>query len=64
MVQLNPPGGRCDVHHTGPRADGILVLPGVTVAAAGGPGASPVGELVTTQIAGVTVLTDANGFTL
>ena len=24
MVQLNPPGGRCDVHHTGPLADGIL----------------------------------------
>jgi predicted lipoprotein with Yx(FWY)xxD motif len=41
-----------------------LVLLGVAVAGAGGPGASPVGELGAAQIAGVSVLTDAKGFTL
>jgi predicted lipoprotein with Yx(FWY)xxD motif len=41
-----------------------LVLLGVAVAGASGPGASPVGELGTAQIAGATVLTDAKGLTL
>ena len=41
-----------------------LVLLGVAVAGAGGPGASPAGGLGTTQIGGVTVLTNAKGFTL
>jgi predicted lipoprotein with Yx(FWY)xxD motif len=40
-----------------------LVLLGAAVAGAGGPGASPVGEMGTAQIAGVTVLTNAQGFT-
>jgi predicted lipoprotein with Yx(FWY)xxD motif len=41
-----------------------LVLLGIAVAGASGPGASPVGELGTAQIAGATVLTDAKGLTL
>ena len=41
-----------------------LVLLGVAVAGAGGPGASPAGGLGTAQIGGVTVLTNAKGFTL
>jgi predicted lipoprotein with Yx(FWY)xxD motif len=41
-----------------------LVLLGVAVAAAGGPGASTAGELRTAQIGGVTVLTNAKGFTV
>jgi predicted lipoprotein with Yx(FWY)xxD motif len=41
-----------------------LVLLGVTVAGAGGPGSSAAGELETAKIGGVTVLTNAKGFTL
>src|SRR4029077_14340567 len=61
----------------GPQADGpgartaaaavsvaALVLLGVAVAGAGGPGASAAGTLRTAKIGGVTVLTNAEGFTL
>jgi predicted lipoprotein with Yx(FWY)xxD motif len=41
-----------------------LVLLGIAVAGAGGPGASAAGELRTAQIGGMTVLTNAKGFTL
>jgi predicted lipoprotein with Yx(FWY)xxD motif len=41
-----------------------LVLLGVAVAGAGGPGASAAGGLGTARIGGVTVLTNAKGFTL
>jgi predicted lipoprotein with Yx(FWY)xxD motif len=41
-----------------------LVLLGTAVAGAGGPGASAAGELRTAQIGGMTVLTNAKGFTL
>jgi predicted lipoprotein with Yx(FWY)xxD motif len=41
-----------------------LVLLGVAVAGASGPGASPVGELGTAKIGGATVLTDAKALTL
>jgi predicted lipoprotein with Yx(FWY)xxD motif len=41
-----------------------LVLLGVAVAGAGGPGGSAAGELRTAQIGGMTVLTNAKGFTL
>jgi predicted lipoprotein with Yx(FWY)xxD motif len=41
-----------------------LVLLGVAVAGAGGPGASAAGSLRTARIGGVTVLTNAKGFTL
>jgi predicted lipoprotein with Yx(FWY)xxD motif len=41
-----------------------LVLLGIAVAGAGGPGPSAAGVLKTAQIGGVTVLTNARGFTL
>jgi predicted lipoprotein with Yx(FWY)xxD motif len=41
-----------------------LVLLGVAVAGAGGPAAPAAGELGTAQIGGITVPTDAKGFTL
>jgi predicted lipoprotein with Yx(FWY)xxD motif len=41
-----------------------LVLLGVAVAGAGGPGASAAGGLRTAKVGGVTVLTNAKGFTL
>ena len=41
-----------------------LVLLGVAVAGAGGPGPSAAGALKTAKIGGVTVLTNAKGFTL
>jgi predicted lipoprotein with Yx(FWY)xxD motif len=41
-----------------------LVLLGIAVAGAGGPGPAAAGVLKTAQIGGVTVLTSARGFTL
>jgi predicted lipoprotein with Yx(FWY)xxD motif len=60
-LQAGVPGARAAAAAVSVAA---LVLLGVAVAGASGPGASPVGELGTAQIAGATVLTDAKGLTL
>jgi predicted lipoprotein with Yx(FWY)xxD motif len=60
-LQAGVPGAR---KATAAVSVAALVLLGVAVAGAGGPGASPVGELGTARIGGVTVLTNGKGFTL
>jgi predicted lipoprotein with Yx(FWY)xxD motif len=60
-LQAGMPGARAAAAAVSVAA---LVLLGVAVAGAGGPAASPAGALRTAQIGGVTVLTDAKGFTL
>jgi predicted lipoprotein with Yx(FWY)xxD motif len=60
-LQAGMPGARAAAAAVSVAA---LVLLGVAVAGAGGPAASPAGALTTAQIGGVTVLTDAKGFTL
>jgi len=62
-------GRQAGIPGAGPALAGIsvvaLVVLGVSVAAAGGPGPAPVGgTLKTASIGGVTVLTNASGFTL
>ena len=56
------------VPHAGPAIAGVcaaaLVVLGITVAGAGSPAPATAGALKTVKISGVTVLTDAKGFTL
>ena len=60
-LQAGVPGARAAAAAVSVAA---LVLLGVAVAGAGGPGASAAGSLRTAKIGGVTVLTNAKGFTL
>jgi predicted lipoprotein with Yx(FWY)xxD motif len=60
-LQAGVPGARAAAAAVSVAA---LVLLGVAVAGAGGPGPSAAGGLRTAQIGGVTVLTNAKGFTL
>jgi predicted lipoprotein with Yx(FWY)xxD motif len=60
-LQAGMPGARAAAAAVSVAA---LVLLGVAVAGAGGPGTSAAGELRTAKVGGVTVLTNAKGFTL
>ena len=60
-LQAGVPGARAAAAAVSVAA---LVLLGVAVAGAGGPGASAAGGLSTAKIGGLTVLTNAKGFTL
>jgi predicted lipoprotein with Yx(FWY)xxD motif len=60
-LQAGVPGARAAAAAVSAAA---LVLLGAAVAGAGGPGPSAAGALKTATIGGVTVLTNANGFTL